>query len=83
MILTKQFNGQELKTLIVFALENSQSQNFEQLTIKKKLLEKLQLEGELIFTTDEIQTIKPACLQTLRDGATLAIIEEICPNDLK
>ena len=81
--LQREFNGQNIKTLLFFALENSQSQSFEQITAKKKLIEKLKKEGELSLTTEEIQIIKYSALQTLRDGATIAIIEEIAPNDLK
>lgn len=82
--------GQELKIgaqtarlcdLIEFALDNSQSGSIEGIKVKRAIKAKL-ASGDAL-TSDEVVTIKQSALQTLKDGATIALLEAIAPNDLK
>lgn len=67
--------------LIVFALDNSQSGSLDGIKTKRAIKEKTVDGAEL--TTDEVVLIKNSALQTLKDGATIALLEVIAPNDLK
>ncbi|MBK8810714.1 MAG: hypothetical protein IPN69_08275 [Acidobacteria bacterium] len=70
-----------LGDLIEFALDNSQSGSIEGIKQKRAIKAKL-AEGEDL-TTEEILLVKTSALQTLKDGATIKLLEVLAPNDLK
>lgn len=72
----------EVGDLIISALDNSQSGSLEGLKQKRAIKSKIAA-GNLDLSTEEILLIKTSCLQTLKDGATIALLEAIAPNDLK
>lgn len=67
--------------LIEFALDNSQAGSLDALKLKRQIKAKL-FDGE-VLTTDEIALIEKSALQTLKDGATIALLEILAPNDLQ
>ncbi len=81
-----EFNGKTFGTVgesIAVALGNSRSMDDKELILKHTILEKIKGEQIDSFTSDEIVQIKKNAREILTDFATIAIIKEIAPNDLK
>lgn len=81
---TTKLNGAEarLGDLIEFALDNSNAGSIEGLKAKRAIKAKI-ADGQGELTTEEILIINTSALTSLRDGATIWVIEQIAPNDLK
>lgn len=82
--LTTKLNGVDarLGDLVEYALDNSSSGTIEGIKAKRAIKGKIAA-GEAELTTEEILIVKNSALSTLRDGATIWVIEQIAPQDLK
>lgn len=81
---TTKLNGVDarLGDLIEYALDNSNSGSIDGIKTKRAIKAKI-AGGEAELTTEEIMVVKNSALSTLRDGATIWVIEQIAPQDLK